>query len=98
MATPAVLNTTIPAPVLYHGDCMEVMKQFPDNSVDLILNDPPFGCTGNKWDTVLPRWLTGLRRRCDHTQAHRMSSASAGGIAYLCFLSDVPTLNGLPSL
>lgn len=54
MATPAVLNTTIPAPVLYHGDCMEVMKQFPDKSVDLILNDPPFGCTGNKWDTVLP--------------------------------------------
>jgi site-specific DNA-methyltransferase (adenine-specific) len=33
---------------------MEVMKQFDDNSVDLILNDPPFGCTGNKWDTVLP--------------------------------------------
>lgn len=29
--------------VLYHGDCLEVMKTFPDKSIDLILTDPPYG-------------------------------------------------------
>jgi len=28
---------------IYHGDCFEVMKQFPDKSFDLVLTDPPYG-------------------------------------------------------
>jgi site-specific DNA-methyltransferase (adenine-specific) len=28
---------------LYQGDCLEVMKQIPDGSVDLVLTDPPYG-------------------------------------------------------
>lgn len=28
---------------LHHGDCLEVMKQIPDKSVDLVLTDPPYG-------------------------------------------------------
>ena len=27
---------------LYNGDCMEVLKSLPDNSVDLIVTDPPY--------------------------------------------------------
>lgn len=27
---------------LYNGDCMEVMKDIPDNSIDLIITDPPY--------------------------------------------------------
>lgn len=26
-----------------HGDCLEVMKQLPDKSIDLVLTDPPYG-------------------------------------------------------
>ena len=26
---------------LWHGDCLELMKDIPDNSVDLVLTDPP---------------------------------------------------------
>lgn len=33
---------------------MEVMKQIPDNTIDLILCDPPFGTTANRWDKPLP--------------------------------------------
>lgn len=37
------------------GDCLEVMSQIPNNSVDLILCDLPYGVTArNKWDEVLP--------------------------------------------
>ena len=39
---------------LYNGDCLEVMKNIPDNSVDLILCDLPYGTTDCKWDTVIP--------------------------------------------
>ena len=34
------------------GDCLEVMKDIPDKSVDLILTDPPYGITKAKWDIV----------------------------------------------
>ena len=40
-------------PLLMRGDCLELMRLLPDNSVDLILNDPPYGCTENKWDALL---------------------------------------------
>jgi site-specific DNA-methyltransferase (adenine-specific) len=36
------------------GDCLEVMKNFPDNSIDMILCDLPYGTTQNKWDSVIP--------------------------------------------
>lgn len=36
------------------GDCLELMKQLPDRSVDMILCDLPYGTTACKWDAVLP--------------------------------------------
>ena len=39
--------------IIYHGDCIDGMKILPDNSVDMILTDPPYGTTQNKWDTVV---------------------------------------------
>lgn len=39
---------------LYQGDCLEVMKQIPDGSVDMVLCDLPYGTTQNKWDAVIP--------------------------------------------
>ena len=38
---------------LYQGDCLEVMKNIPDKSVDLVLTDPPYGTTACKWDSVI---------------------------------------------
>ena len=39
---------------LMKGDCLERMKEIPDGSVDLILTDPPYATTKNKWDSVIP--------------------------------------------
>ena len=38
------------------GDCLEVMKDIPDKSIDMILCDLPYGCgkTYNKWDKLIP--------------------------------------------
>lgn len=39
---------------LQKGDCLELMKDIPDNSVDFILCDLPYGTTRNKWDSIIP--------------------------------------------
>lgn len=39
---------------LRHGDCLELMKDIPDKSIDMILCDLPYGTTACKWDIVIP--------------------------------------------
>ena len=36
------------------GDCLELMKDIPDKSIDMILCDLPYGTTACKWDIVIP--------------------------------------------
>lgn len=36
------------------GDCLELMKDIPDGSIDMILCDLPYGTTACKWDTIIP--------------------------------------------
>ena len=38
---------------LHRGDCLELMKEIPSGSVDMILCDLPYGSTGSKWDLVI---------------------------------------------
>ena len=38
---------------LLQGDCLEVMKEIPDGSIDAIITDPPYGTTACKWDSVI---------------------------------------------
>ena len=39
---------------LVHGDCLEEMSTIEDNSVDMVMTDPPYGTTACKWDSVIP--------------------------------------------
>ncbi len=39
---------------LMHGDCLELMKDVSDQSVDMVMCDLPYGTTACKWDTVIP--------------------------------------------
>ena len=39
---------------LMQGDCLEMMRNIPDGSVDMVLTDPPYGTTQCKWDSVIP--------------------------------------------
>jgi len=36
--------------LLFRGDAIRVLAEFPDNSLDAIITDPPYGCTDNPWD------------------------------------------------
>ncbi|WP_151742752.1 MULTISPECIES: site-specific DNA-methyltransferase [unclassified Acinetobacter] len=51
---------------LYHGDCLTVLKELTDNSIDSIVTDPPYGLKfmGKKWDCEVPSveiWIECLR-------------------------------------
>lgn len=38
---------------LYNGNCLDILPKI-DTKVDMILTDPPYGTTANKWDFVIP--------------------------------------------
>lgn len=39
---------------IFNGDCLELMKQIPDKSVDAVICDPPYETTACEWDHILP--------------------------------------------
>jgi len=39
---------------LLQGDCLELIKNIPDKSIDMILCDLPYGTTQCKWDSIIP--------------------------------------------
>lgn len=41
---------------LMHGDCLELMKEIPDESVDLVLTDPPYTMT-KRGRSCRPNWM-----------------------------------------
>lgn len=40
--------------ILFESDCLELMERLPDNSVDMVLCDLPYGITQNTWDVIIP--------------------------------------------
>ena len=39
---------------ILNGDCLELMKQIPDKSVDAVICDPPYETTACEWDHIIP--------------------------------------------
>ena len=39
---------------LLNGDCLKMMKEIPDNSIDMVLCDLPYGTSASSWDKKLP--------------------------------------------
>ena len=39
---------------LYNGDCLEIMKDIKDKSIDSIICDLPYGTTACRWDSIIP--------------------------------------------
>jgi len=51
---------------IYCGDCLDILRDWPDNSFDTLITDPPYGLSfmGKKWDYDVPSveiWRECLR-------------------------------------
>ncbi len=64
---------------LYHGDCIDVMRELPDASVDAVVTDPPYGINfmGKAWDgaAIAAAAVSGL----DHTKTRERSASMHAG-------------------
>ena len=47
-------STMLQINTVIQGDCLAVMKDIPDGSIDMILCDLPYWTTACKWDTIIP--------------------------------------------
>lgn len=73
------------AVTLFHGDCLDILRDLPDNSVDSVVTDPPYGLgfMGKAWDN--PDQAAAARPRADETfktNAFSRSRAEFGGASY----------------
>lgn len=66
---------------IIHGDCLEVLKTLPDNSVDAIVTDPPYGIGVAKWDVKIDVNEFTL-------QAKRILKKEG----FYCFFGQMPTI------
>ena len=39
---------------LWQGDCLDLMPDIQDGSIDMVMADPPYGTTACKWDSIIP--------------------------------------------
>ena len=39
---------------LYFGDCLDVMKEISDKTIDMVLCDLPYGSSACEWDIIIP--------------------------------------------
>lgn len=66
---------------IVYGDCIEVMKILPDNSVDAIVTDPPYelGFMGKKWDNSGIAYNVEMWKECLRVLKHGGHLLSFGG-------------------
>lgn len=64
-------------PTIHHGDCLDVLRAMPDNSVDSIVTDPPYGLSNTSPEKVteaIVQWATGNREFVPDTKAGFMGA------------------------
>jgi len=56
---------------LIHGDCLDIMSNIPDKSIDCIITDLPYGSISCHWDVVIPfdKLWTQYNRICKNNAA-----------------------------
>lgn len=71
---------------LIQGDCLSLLPSLPDNSIDMVLADPPYGTTQCKWDSVIDlaaMWCE-LERVCKPNAAIVMTAAQPFTAQLVC--------------
>jgi site-specific DNA-methyltransferase (adenine-specific) len=78
---------------IYHGDCRDIIATLPDNSIDAIVTDPPYGIEfmGKQWDAFAPEVSASTAGRTGRTTARNDGGMHAHS---LLSGSTLPTYGG----
>jgi site-specific DNA-methyltransferase (adenine-specific) len=80
------MANSLPKVILTHGECLAEMAEIPDNYVDMVMCDLPYGTTQNKWDSIID--LTQLwkqyKRICKPTAAIVLTAAQPFTSVLVC--------------
>jgi DNA modification methylase len=70
---------------LINGDCLEVMKDFSNNSIDLLFCDLPYGQTSCKWDSLIDLELfwKEVNRICKDTTPMFFTCSTKFGVSLI---------------
>lgn len=71
---------------LLQGDCLELMKQLPDKSIDLVVCDLPYGVTIAKWDKALD--MTALWKEYNRVCKGAIVLTSSGLFTFSLYSSN----------
>ena len=71
-----------------HGDCLEVMRQFPDGYFDCVCTDPPYGTTALAFDQIPIDWPAWW------AEIHRVTKETG---VIVCFAADLFTVDLIQS-
>lgn len=78
---------------IIHGDCVEVMKQLPANSVDAVITDPPYAIAMADWDKF--QTLTHFGEWCEQWGREAFRVLRPGGI--ICAFNAARTYHYMAS-
>jgi len=78
---------------IYHGDCRDIIATLPDNSIDAVVTDPPYGIEfmGKQWDAFAPEVSASTAGRTGRTTARNDGGMHAHS---LLSGSTLPTYGG----
>ena len=78
---------------IYQGDCLELMKQIEDNSIDLVVIDPPYNIGIDDWDNFKEEeYLIWMEKVCDELIRTTRKNGSIYIFGDFRFIGDIKVM------
>ena len=79
---------------IIHGDCLEEMKRINDNTVDLVLIDPPYNIKIDEWDDIgcLEEYVNWMEKVCDELIRVTRKNGSIYIFGDMNFIGDIKVM------
>ncbi len=80
--------------LIQQGDCLEIMKEINDNTVDLVLIDPPYNIKIDEWDNIggLEEYINWMEEVCDELIRVTRKNGSIYIFGDMNFIGDIKVM------
>jgi len=80
--------------LIQQGDCLEIMKEIRDNTIDLVLIDPPYNIKIDEWDNIggLDEYINWMEKVCDELIRVTRKNGSIYIFGDMNFIGDIKVM------